>query len=113
MSSPLGRAPEMQFLGDRDEITEMPEFHGPTQGVDPLGTLRRHRKNPMGARRLRSACSQARMSDSSCVDDTAKVSKRTRPNIGPSHAPLPIPGRERAAQAKGESTRCVPLEKEP
>jgi|HubBroStandDraft_6_1064221.scaffolds.fasta_scaffold538206_2 hypothetical protein len=25
MSSPLGRAPEMQLFGDRDEITEMPE----------------------------------------------------------------------------------------
>jgi hypothetical protein len=31
----------MQFLGDRDEIAEMPEFHGPTTGVDRLGTLGR------------------------------------------------------------------------
>jgi hypothetical protein len=31
----------MQALGDRDEIAEMPVFHGPTPGVDRLGTLRR------------------------------------------------------------------------
>ncbi|CAK7279952.1 conserved hypothetical protein [Streptomyces misionensis JCM 4497] len=27
---PVGRPPEVQLLGDRDEITELPQFHGPT-----------------------------------------------------------------------------------
>jgi len=29
------------LLGNRDEIAEMPELHGPTPVVDRLGTLRR------------------------------------------------------------------------
>src|SRR5437879_4729239 len=66
-------------------------------GVDQLGTPRRHRKKPglnsnnRGARRLRTAC-QA----SSSVDDTAKVSKSTRPNIGPPPSLLPSPPQQEA-----------------
>src|ERR1700687_5963271 len=45
-SEPSGCAGEMQFLGNRYEIAEMPELHGPTTGVDRLGTLRRHREKP-------------------------------------------------------------------
>jgi hypothetical protein len=33
----LGCAPEMQFFGDRDELTEMPVFHGPTTGDERGG----------------------------------------------------------------------------
>jgi hypothetical protein len=46
-SQPLGSAGEMQLLGNRDEIAEMSEFHGPTPGVDRLGTLLSHRENPL------------------------------------------------------------------
>ena len=45
-SEPFGCAGEMQLLGNRYEIVEMPELHGPTTGVDRLGTLRRHREKP-------------------------------------------------------------------
>jgi hypothetical protein len=45
-SEPFGCAGEMQLLGNRYEIAEIPELHGPTTGVDRLGTLRRHRKKP-------------------------------------------------------------------
>ena len=43
-SEPLGCAPEMQLLGNRYEITQMPELHAPTTGVGRLGTFRRHRE---------------------------------------------------------------------
>jgi hypothetical protein len=46
-SEPFGCAGEMQLLGNRYEIAQMPELHAPTTGVGRLCTLRRHREKPI------------------------------------------------------------------
>jgi hypothetical protein len=45
-SEPFCCAGEMKLLGNRDEIAEMPEFHGPTTGLGTLGRLRCHCEKP-------------------------------------------------------------------
>jgi hypothetical protein len=105
----------MQLLGDRDEIAEMAKFHGLTTRLDPLGARYRHREkadrnsNNRGGRRLLSARCQARMSGFFLVDDTAKVSKSTRPNIGASKAPLLSPGKQTIPSALFSRTSEINL----
>jgi hypothetical protein len=44
-AEPLGCAGKMQLLGDRNEMTDVPQVHLPTTSVDRLSTCR-HREKP-------------------------------------------------------------------